>query len=150
MIQEQYNSPEVGSVAPLVSKQAKDLTGDLLNNLSSLLETRGLISHDTIMPMRHYKRVVQIKDYANRFPKRVHERHWIDAGKNLAVVHPATLIPFFLNEIGSKICRLCDGKHSVKEILDNFRKCSSLPRGRIETDFLKFLLLIQELDLIKL
>ncbi|PVX23288.1 MAG: hypothetical protein CW691_11040 [Candidatus Bathyarchaeum sp.] len=151
MSQGQYNSPAVGSIGPLMSKDGKDITGDIINSVSSLLAEKGIIKPNAAITIHHHKKVVHKKDYLNIFPKRLHAKQWIDTGNGLAVIHPGTSLPFFLNDTGSKICRLCDGEHTIKDMLNIFhKKWSSLPRKRLETDFLQFLLLVEELDLINL
>jgi hypothetical protein len=147
--QEQYTSPAVGSVAPLMSKQ-KDITGALLNSISPMLEKRGLLKGNMLLPIHERALVVHMKDYLNRHPKRAHKRYWIDTEQGLAVIHPETHIPLFFNTTGSTICSLCDGEHSIKEMLDTLQKKWSIPSKVLETDFMKFIILVEELDLVEL
>ncbi len=93
---------------------------------------------------------VRLKDYLNKSPMRKHEKHWIDGGKQVAVFHPETFLPFFMNNEGSEICRLCSGGHNVGEMIEwSTRRWPSEPKEVLTKDFMKFLLLLEELDLIE-
>jgi hypothetical protein len=102
-----------------------------------------------ILPFREDKLIVSLKEYIDSYPSRIHNKHWIDSGKQVSVIHPETYLPFFFNFTGSKIIRLCDGKHKLQDILDTFKwNWPIIPEKDLEIDFLEFLLLLNELDLI--
>jgi len=145
-----YSPPDVGTVFRLRSKYAEDARLEPVKQIASMLERDGWITEG--MKPVGYTDVftVRLVDYSNKFPTRKHNEHWIDGGKQVAVFHPYTFLPFFLNNSGSSICKYCDSKHSVEEIIALFKKeWPSLTKEVLVTDLMKFLLLLEELDLIE-
>jgi hypothetical protein len=145
-----YNPPEVGTVFLLRSKYAEDPRLDIVKKIGSILESKGMIRGDMkptgyIEPLR-----IRLSEYVKKFPLRKHKGHWIDGGKQVAVFHPDTFIPFFLNDSGSRIARLCNGKHPIREMIARSKKESpSVPEETLVNNLMKFLLLLEELDLIE-
>jgi hypothetical protein len=147
----EYEAPTVGTIIPLRSRFSKDPMIEFIGDLNSLLENKGLINSDAIAPLIEHKYTICLRDYLDKTPFRLHEEHWIDGGKQIAAFHPETYLPFFFNPLGSKICRVCDGKHSVRKILKIFKtKTPTVADTVLQTDILKFLLLLEELQLITL
>ncbi len=93
--------------------------------------------------------VVELDRYRNLVPFRKHADHWIDGGKQVAVYHPITCLPFFLNNSGSSLIRLFNKDTSVGQILSWAKKMWSQSED-LDKDIMKFLLLLDELDLIEL
>lgn len=134
----------------LRSRYTEDARLDPVKGIASVLEEQGLISE--YMKPVGYSDVLKIRldDYVNKFPTRKHGKHWIDGGMQVAVFHPDTCLPFFLNFSGSGICKLCDGRHSVGDLMALSRvKWPLLSEEVLVVDLMKFLLLLEELDLIK-
>lgn len=145
-----YDPPEVGTVFMLRSRYTEDARIGPVKRIATVLEKQGLISE--YMKPVGYSDVLKVRldDYVNKFPTRKHEEHWIDGGKQVAVFHPDTCLPFFLNGSGSGICKLCDGKHSVGELMARSRRKWPLSSKEVLViDLMKFLLLLEELDLIE-
>jgi hypothetical protein len=145
-----YDPPEVGTVFMLRSRYTEDARLGPIKRIASVLQRQGLISED--MKPVGYSDIMKVRlgDYANKFPNRKHTEHWIDGGKQVAVFHPDTCLPFFLNVSGSGICRLCDGRHNVGELIALSRKkWPSSSKGVLVTDLMRFLFLLEELDLIE-
>jgi hypothetical protein len=146
-----YEPPAVGSIIPLRSRFSTDPMTDFIGDLNCLLEKKGLISNNTIVPLASHQYTVHLRDYLDKKPLRLHEGHWIDGGKQIVVFQPETYLPFFFNLLGSKICRVCDGKQSIRKILKILKtKTPTLQEEELQTDILKFLILLEELGLIKL
>jgi len=115
-----------------------------------VLENKGLISKDMVPTVQTKSLIIQLEEYADKYPVRRHERHWIDGGEQIAVLHPETYQPFFLNISGSKTCRLCDGNYNVGEIITQLKnEWHFLSEKVLVKDLLRFLLLLEELDLIE-
>ena len=146
---EKYEPPTAGSIIPLRSKFSKDPMTNLIGDLNSLLENKGLLDRNAIVPLVDHQYTVYLGDYIDKTPLRLHEEYWIDGGEQIAVINPETNIPFFFNCFGSKICRACDGEHSVRRILKVFEtENPTVPDKELHTDIMKFLLLLEEIDLI--
>jgi hypothetical protein len=146
----EYDPPGIGTISPLRSKYATDVKTVLIEKMSPILEQQGLIEKDFWPPFPNEVIGVRLSEYGGKFPVRKHERHWIDGGEQIAVFHPETYLPFFLNPSGSKICKLCDGEHDIQTIINQFiKEWSFLPEEVLVRDLLKFLLLLEELDLIE-
>lgn len=149
--QEAYNPPGVGSIVPLRSQNASDISAKLVKKISQLLQSNGYLEDFMILPFSEDKLNISMKDYLDAYPSRIHSEHWIDSGKQVSAIHPETYLPFFFNHTGSKIIRLFDGEHNLKEILNEFKKeWSAVPEKELEIDLIQFLLLVDELDLIEL
>ena len=144
-----YSPPEIGTVLMLRSRYAEDARLRPVEQIASVLETNGLTSQD-MKPVGYTEPLkVRLDEYLNKIPVRKHSQHWIDGGKQVAIFQPDTCLPFFLNSSGSRICRLCDGRHSLVEIIALSRKKWPLSSKKVLIrDLVKFLLLLEELDLV--
>jgi hypothetical protein len=146
----EYDSPGVGTIAPLRSRDAEDVRTDLVKKIVLILENKGLISKDIVPPVESRSLRIQLNEYINKYPVRKHEKHWVDGGEQIAVLHPKTYLPFFLNVSGSKICRLCDGEHTIEKIISQLKNEWHLqPEKVLVRDLMRYLLLLEELDLIE-
>ena len=145
-----YSCPEIGTVFKLASNFAQDIRLGPINNIADVLEKQGLIS-EHMKPLGYCETLkVRLSDYLNKSPRRKHDQHWIDGGRQVAVFNPETCLPFFMNESGSKICRLCDGTHKVGELIESSQKnWPSVEKKVLVQDLLQFLFLLQELDLVE-
>lgn len=145
-----YESPEVGTIFPLRSKYAEEFRIDLLRKVAFVLENEGLIPVGMAPREQSEGLRIRLDDYLNKSPRRKHENNWIDGGKQVAVFHPDTFLPFFPNKTGSEICRLCNGKHTIGEMIGQSKRKWRFETEEILTkDLMKFLLLLEELDLIE-
>jgi len=151
MFQEnEYDPPGVGTITLLRSRDAEDVRADLVKKIGLILENKGLISKDMVPPVESRGLRIRLNAYVNKYPVRKHEKHWVDGGRQIAVLHPETYLPFFLNASGSKICRLCDGEHTVKKIMTQLKnEWHFQPEKVLVRDLMKYLLLLEELDLIE-
>ena len=145
-----YRCPEVGTVFKLASAFAKDIRFGPIKDIADVLEKQGLIS-EYMKPVGYCETLkVRLSDYLDKSPKRKHDQHWIDGGKQVAVFHPETCLPFFMNESGSKICRFCDGNREIGELIEMLQKnWPSIKKKVLVRDLLKFLFLLKELDLVE-
>ena len=147
----EYDPPGIGTISPMTSRFAEDVGTQFVKQIASVLEDKGLINGGAIPFIPHDGARVRLDDYLRRVPVRKHNRHWIDGGKQVVVFHPITNLPFFVNYSGSKICKLCNGKYTIAKIITKFRKewASQKPDDTLTKDLMKFLLLMEELDLIE-
>ncbi len=144
-----YDPPEVGTVFPLRSKYAEDIRLDFVKKVAFALENMGLIGAN-MKPLGHTERQkIRIDEYVNKFPVRKQKGYWIDGGRQVAVFHPDSFLPFFMNNAGSRICRLCNGKNSIGEIINRSKRRHVQAEEILVEDVMKFLLLLEELDLIE-
>ncbi len=144
-----YDSPGIGTVSPLRSKYAPDIETDLVKKVGGILQERGLIGNDWAQPPQK-PLIVKLQDYVGKHPVRRHSNHWVRDSSQIAILHPETYLPFFLNPTATDICELCDGEHSVKEIIDAFKtQWIAVEEKTLTTDVLKFLILMEELGLIE-
>ena len=146
----EYDSPGIGTVSPLRSKYAGDMETDLVKKVGGILQERGLIGDDWARPVQKPLNI-KLEDYIGKYPVRMHCNHWIRSSAQIAILHPETYLPFFLNQAASDICELCDGDHTINEILSTLK--NNWPSGSEKTlteDLLKFLLLMEELGLIEI
>jgi len=145
-----YRCPEIGTVFKLASNFAQDIQLGPIKDIAAVLEKQGLIS-DYMKPIGYCEALkVRLSDYLNKSPKRKYDKHWIDGGRQVAVFHPETCLPFFMNESGSKICRLCDGNHKIGRLIELSQKSwPSVNTKVLVRDLLKFLFLLEELDLVE-
>jgi ribosomal protein S8 len=147
---DKYDPPGVGSIVPLRSQYARDISSILVKQLNQLLESEGYLEDFEILPLREDKLKINLKDFLDIYPSRIHDKHWIDSGKQISVIHPETYLPFFFNVTGSNIIRLLNGRHKIQDILDNLKNnWTNIEDMELEKDFIKFILLLEELDLIK-
>jgi hypothetical protein len=147
--QESYDPPGVGSIVPLRSQNASDISAELVQQVNQLLSNKGYMEDFQPLPFIGDKPVVSMKDYLNSYPSRLHDDRWIDSGKQVSAIHPETYLPFIFNWTGSKIIRECDGKKKLEDIWINFKMdWPSLPESELMADFMEFVLLMDELDLI--
>jgi hypothetical protein len=148
---DEYDPPGIGTIAPLFSAHAQDATKNFVKQIGLTLENKGLINAQSNVFMPHKPLKVRIDNYRDKTPVRRHNKHWIDGVKQIAVFHPITNLPFFINSSGSKICRLLDGKYTIAKLINRFNKEWQLqkPSDVLTRDFMKFLLLLEELDLIE-
>jgi len=147
---EEYEAPEVGTVTRLKSRYA-DTTGlDLVKKIAVALENKGWITGD-MMPVGYVEKLrIRLDDYVNKYPVRMHQQNWVDGGKQVAVMNADTLFPFFFNNLGSRICKFCDGKRTVGEMIAmTSEEFQGISHQVLNEDILKFLLLLEELDLIE-
>jgi hypothetical protein len=148
---DEYDPPGIGTIAPLFSAYAQNATKNFVKQIGSTLENKGLINAQANVFMPNKALKVRIENYRDKVPVRRHNNHWIDGRKQIAVFHPTTNLPFFINNSGSKICRLFDGKYTIAKLIDRFNKEWKLQKHSdvLTRDFMKFLLLLEELDLIE-
>ncbi len=145
----EYDSPGIGTVSPLRSKYAGDLEIDLVEKVGGILQEKGLIGNNWAQPVQK-PLTIKLQDYIGKHPVRRHSSHWVRGSSQIAILHPETYLPFFLNPIGSDVCELCDGEHSVRDIIGDLKtEWPSMPDKIIIKDLLKFLLLMEELGLIE-
>jgi hypothetical protein len=146
----EYDPPGIGTISPIFSGYAEDVGTNFVKQIASVLEDKGLVNAQSLF-VPHEGRRVRLDDYLDRVPIRKHKRHWIDGGKQVAVFHPITNLPFFINNSGSKICRLCDGKYTVARIIARFKKEWATQKSDegLTLDLMRFLLLMEELGLIE-
>ena len=146
----EYDSPEVGTVFMLRSRYSEDPRLNPIKKLASILEEKGMISWD-MQPVGYTETLkIRLSDYAKKLPTRKYSENWIDGGKQISVFHPHTCLPFFFNKSGSRICKLCDGKHCTEDIITMSKKeWPSLTNNKLVIDLMRFLLLLEELDLIE-
>lgn len=71
------------------------------------------------------------------------ELYWREY-KSKGLIHPG----FALNEVGLFIWKLCDGKHTIKDIVSAMLRNYDIERKTVETDVLGFLHRMEELSLI--
>jgi ribosomal protein S8 len=93
--QETYDPPGVGSIVPLRSQYASDISAELVKKINQLLESSGYLDNFMILPFKEDKPVVSMKEYLDSYPSRIHGEHWIDSGKQVSAIHPETYLPFF-------------------------------------------------------
>ena len=134
----------------MTSRYAEDIGKKFVTQIASVLEDKGLLNTQVIPFTPQEALKVRLNDYLKKVPVRKHNRHWIDGGRKIAVFHPITNLPFFLNDSGSKICKLCNGKNTVTKIIQRFSKEWTTEKTDeiLTKDLMKFLLLLEELDLI--
>jgi hypothetical protein len=145
----EYEPPGVGTTYPLRSNYVEDMTVNLIKNITSVLEKRGMIRSRITLPFLAKRMIIKINEFADKMPVRNHERCWIDGGEKIAVIHPETKLPFFFNVSGSIVCRLCDESHNVGDIINKLKKVwSSTTDKTLIKDVVSFLILLEELDLI--
>jgi len=145
-----YEPPGIGTVFQTMSKFARADKLVLIKRLASLVGNNDLIiekaepsSHDRVLRVR-------LNDYLDKCPIRKHKKHWIDTGEQIAVFHPVRSVPFFLNKFASIICRFCNGENNIRDMIVWSRKeWPLLSKQIIDKDIMKFLLLLEELDLIR-
>ena len=148
---EDYEPPGVGTVFPLRSKHAEDFRVQLVRDIGSALKKNGLINNSILPSIPSKLLKIKLSEYLHKYPLLKHTRHWIDGGKQVAMFQPDTNLPFFFNSSGSKICRLCNGKNSIENIISLAgKKRNYAPKETLVKDLMKFLLLLEELDLIQL
>jgi hypothetical protein len=146
----EYDPPGIGTISPMTSRYAEDIGKKFVTQIASVLEDKGLLNTQVIPFTPQEALKVRLNDYLKKVPVRKHNRHWIDGGRKIAVFHPITNLPFFLNDSGSKICKLCNGKNTVTKIIQRFSKEWTTEKTDeiLTKDLMKFLLLLEELDLI--
>jgi len=146
---EEDDDPAIGTVIPLRSEYSEDLKLHLVNDVLHVIENMGLIypTMQAVSSNRHIK--VRMEDYLNKFPVRRHEGYWVDGGSQVAVFQPDSFLPFFLNKSGSRICRMCNCKNSVREIINDAKNRSKMPDKSVVERVTRFLLLLEELDLVE-
>ena len=104
---ENYDSPEIGTVFPLRSKYSEEVRVDFVKKIASILESMDLISGNMKPAGLTKSLTIRLDAYLNKFPVRKQKGFWIDGGKQVGVFNPDSFLPFFMNNFGSKICRLC-------------------------------------------
>jgi hypothetical protein len=144
-----YDPPEVGTVFPLRSNYAEDFRLDFVKKVASVLENMNLISLN-MKSFGHIERMkIRIDEYVNKIPVRKQKGCGIDGGKQVSVFHPDSFLPFFMNSSGSRISRLCNGNHTIGEIITRSKGRRDVAEETLVEDVMKFLLLLEELDLIE-
>jgi hypothetical protein len=150
MAETDYDPPGIGSLMPLRSQYADDSGSEFMKEIGAFLMEKGLISEDMIPTVEPKFLRIRLSDYVGKVPVRKHKDHWVDSGDQIVILHPETYIPFFVNSSGSKICRLCDGEHSVGDIIKEIKAAnSSLPEKVLIEDLIKMLLLLEETDFLE-
>lgn len=91
---------------------------------------------------------VELKEFLKARPILKYVEYWIDDYQ--AVVHPFNQFPYKLNDVGKEVCKLCDGKHSVDEILHTCQARFDVNSLQIQGDLIRFLCLLLDLDLLEL
>lgn len=132
------------------SKHADNPTTDLIKKISSVLRERGMIEASLMIPLEDNYLTFLLEDYIDSFPIRTHGKNWVAGGDQIAAFHPETNTPFFFNISGSMICKLCDGEHNIRDLISELRK--EWPSEREDVlirDLIRFLLLLEEIDLIE-
>lgn len=143
-----YDSPAVATIFPLRSSHVEDVFTDLVNKIGTALKEKNLIT-DEVKEEKEYL-IINLEDYAKKYPVRKHYRHWVDGGEHIAGIHPDTYLPFFINFSGSIICRLCDSQLNVEQIAEKLQEMwIPLPEEELMNDLMSFLLLLEELDLVE-
>jgi hypothetical protein len=144
-----YFPPAVGTVLPLRSKYADDIRLDLVKKVADILENMNFISQN-MKPRDHKEQLkIRLHEYLLKFPVRKLSGFWIDGGRQVAVFNPDSFLPFFMNRTGSRICRLCNGECSVREIINKSKRRYMVAEEVFLQDLMKFLLLLEELDLLE-
>jgi hypothetical protein len=145
-----FDLPLVATIFPLRSRYAEDVSTELVNTIGALLKEEHYIQEAMHIQDSVKAREIDMEDYRNKHPVRRHRRHWIDGGDKIGGVQPDTALPFFINPVGSKICRLCDGTNTTDGIIRTMKKdWGFLPREAVVTSVMSFLLLLEELDLLE-
>ncbi len=145
-----YESPEVGTIFPLSSMYAEDIYTDLVKKIADVLAENGLIGEymKPIVPppVLH----IRLREYLSKVPMRKHNGHWIDGGDQVVVFNPETFVPFFFNSSASKIIKMCNGKTRIEDLLHKLQEDTIFSKTDVLVrDLMQFLLLLEELDLIK-
>ena len=144
----EYDPPAVSTFSYLRSKDSQDGVIDLLNDLGGILKERNMIEKEVHLPQRK-KLEIKYNDYSKKHPKIKYSEKWIDDGNRIAGVHPITSLPFFLNSMGSMICRFCESEMDIEEISRELKRMyPSVSEYILLKDLLSFLLLLDEMDLI--
>jgi hypothetical protein len=145
-----FDPPVVATIFPLRSRYAENVSTELVNTIGKLLKEKEYIQEEVTVQDTGQALSIHLEDYIRKHPVRKHRRHWIDGGDQLGGVQPETVLPFFLNPAGSRICRLCDGRNSTGEIFQEMKKTwRGLSEKTLITNVMSFLLLLEELDLIE-
>ena len=145
-----YESPEVGTLFPLSSVYAENIYVGVVKRIADVLAEKGLISEYMKPLAPPLVLLVRFSEYASKVPVRKHCGKWIDGGDQVVVFHPDTFVPFFLNYSASRIAKMCDGKTNVEKLLRLLKKDETFERtGHLVEDLMRFLLLLEELDLIE-
>jgi hypothetical protein len=144
-----YVSPEVGTVFPLNSKYSEDVGLDFVKKIAYILENEGLIDSYMIPASQVERLEISFDAYVNKCPLRKNKEYWNDGIKQVSAFHPDSFLPFFMNESGSRLCRLCNGKQNIGSILKKLTQQYRVSQETLFEDVLKFLFLLEELDLIE-
>jgi hypothetical protein len=150
-VQTEYDPPTIGGLIPLRSCKVDEPSSELVEDIGSILVEKGLITNEMVPKVQPKVFKIRLSEYICKKPVRKHEDHWVDGGDRLAVIHPETYLPFFINSSGSKICRLCDGEHGIGDIIAKFKaEWNFVPDKTLVEDIIKLLLLLEELDFVEL
>jgi hypothetical protein len=145
-----FDPPVVATIFPLRSRYAEEVSTELVNTIGTLLQEKNYIGKSVAVQDSRKALDIKLEDYIRKHPTRKHSRHWIDGGDQIGGVQPDTVLPFFINPTGSRICRLCDGRNSTGEIFHLMKKTwRFLPEKTLINSMMSFLLLLEELDLIE-
>jgi hypothetical protein len=88
--------------------------------------------------------------YVSKKPLWSHRRNWVEDDEGVAVTSPSGRI-YWLNESGSFIWKLCNGKHTIKNIADAMiKRYEGLDRNTATKDLLELIMSLQRLGLVKL
>ena len=146
----EYDPPAIGSLIPLRSCNADEPSSELIEDLGEILVQKGLITKEMVPKVQPKVLNIRLSEYIYKKPVRKHKDHWVDGGDQIAVIHPETYLPFFINSSGSKICRLCDGENSIGDIIAEIKAgWNFVPEKTLVEDIIKMLLLLEELDFIE-
>lgn len=93
---------------------------------------------------------LKLKNYEKKLPKRLSEAWgWSKKEGKGEVIEPFSGNPYWLNPTGFLIWKLCDGKHTVENIIDAVSSEYDVSRQLAIKDTLGFLLSLQELRLVE-
>lgn len=95
-------------------------------------------------------RRVRLADYITRCPLRKREDNWVENEKGeISIVDPVEGIPYWLNSTGSELWRMCNGKHTMKSILEKFLETYQVDRETLTKETLSLLLSLEKLGFIE-
>jgi len=89
------------------------------------------------------------EDSVNKRPLRLYKRNWIDVNEEVAVTSLSGET-FWLNETAAFIWKLCDGKHSIKDIVDSLIEGYDVDRSTAIDDVFEIIWSLEERKLIGL
>jgi hypothetical protein len=92
---------------------------------------------------------INLLELLDKVPVLKNKRYWILENRWACVFYPDFDTPLFLNIEGKKFCKLCDGKRTVREVLENILKENKkFDPKKVIDDAIKFTLLLKHLKLV--